>query len=82
MAENAIRATANARAIADGRNVVAAELLGLEDRVGALKPGMLADVVAVPGDPLKDIKVTQSVLFVMKDGVIYRNDRSAASPPR
>jgi imidazolonepropionase-like amidohydrolase len=52
----------------------AAELLGLQDKVGALKPGMLADVVAVPGNPLTDIKVTQSVFFVMKDGVIYRND--------
>lgn len=49
---------------------VAAELLGLADKVGALKPGMIADVVAVPGDPLKDIKVTQSVIFVMKDGVV------------
>lgn len=61
---------------------VAADLLGLADKTGALKPGMLADIVAVPGDPLKDIKVTQSVLFVMKDGEIYRNDRAAASQGR
>jgi imidazolonepropionase-like amidohydrolase len=54
----------------------AAELLGLSDKVGALKAGMLADVVAVPGNPLQDIKVTQSVVFVMKDGVVYRNDRA------
>jgi imidazolonepropionase-like amidohydrolase len=54
----------------------AAELLGLADKVGALKPGMLADVVAVPGNPIADIKVTESVFFVMKDGVIYRNDRA------
>jgi imidazolonepropionase-like amidohydrolase len=53
----------------------AAELLGLQDKIGALKPGMLADVVAVPGNPLDDIKLTQSVIFVMKDGVILRNDR-------
>jgi imidazolonepropionase-like amidohydrolase len=52
-----------------------AELLGLKDKVGALKPGMLADVVGVPGNPVTDIKVTQSVFFVMKDGIIYRNDR-------
>jgi len=52
----------------------AAALLGLAGKVGALKPGMLADVVAVPGNPLDDIKVTQQVVFVMKDGVIYRND--------
>jgi imidazolonepropionase-like amidohydrolase len=48
----------------------------MKDKVGALKPGMLADVVAVPGNPVADIKVTQQVIFVMKDGVIYRNDRA------
>jgi imidazolonepropionase-like amidohydrolase len=53
----------------------AAELLGLQDKVGSLKPGMLAHVVAVPGNPVDDIKVTQQVIFVMKEGVIYRNDR-------
>ncbi len=51
----------------------AAELLGLQDKVGALKPGMLADIVAVPGNPLTDIKATQAVLFVMKDGVVVRD---------
>lgn len=54
---------------------VAATLLGLDDKVGTLEPGKLADVVAVPGNPFTNIKVTQSVLFVMKEGVIYRNDR-------
>jgi imidazolonepropionase-like amidohydrolase len=53
----------------------AAELLGLQDKVGALKPGLFADIVAVPGNPLDDIKLTQSVIFVMKAGVIYRNER-------
>jgi len=53
-----------------------AGLLGLTDKVGALKPGMLAGVVAVPGDPVADIKTTQQVIFVMKDGIIYRNDRA------
>ena len=37
---------------------------------------MLADIVAVPGNPLQDIQVTQSVVFVMKDGVVYRNERA------
>jgi imidazolonepropionase-like amidohydrolase len=55
-----------------------AELLGLADKVGALKPGMLADVVGIPGNPLEDIKVTQQVIFVMKEGVVYRNDRGGA----
>ncbi|HEX3746638.1 MAG TPA: amidohydrolase family protein [Bryobacteraceae bacterium] len=55
-----------------------AELLGLANKIGALKPGMIADVVAVPGNPVDDIKTTQQVLFVMKDGAVYRNDRSGA----
>jgi imidazolonepropionase-like amidohydrolase len=49
-----------------------AKLLGWQDRIGALKPGYWADVIAVPGDPLDDISVLQRVSFVMKGGVIYR----------
>ena len=55
--------------------ISAADLLGLKDKVGILQPGMLADIVAVPGNPVTDIKATQSVFFVMKEGKIYRNDR-------
>ena len=55
----------------------AAELLGLADRIGTLEKGKEADVVAVPGDPLKDIHVTERVLFVMKGGKI-----SQAAAPR
>ncbi len=54
---------------------VDADLLSLRDRIGTLEPGKLADIVAVRGNPLDDIKVTQSVVFVMKQGTIYRNDR-------
>ena len=50
----------------------AADLLDMSDRVGTLEAGKLADVVAVPGDPLRDISVMQNVSFVMKDGVVYR----------
>ncbi|MBV9502256.1 MAG: amidohydrolase family protein [Acidobacteriaceae bacterium] len=57
----------------------AADLLGLQGKIGTLEAGKLADIVAVPGNPLEDIKVTQSVVFVMKEGKIYRNDRSGAS---
>ncbi|MCS6951332.1 MAG: amidohydrolase family protein [Bryobacterales bacterium] len=54
---------------------VNAELFGLADRLGTLEAGKLADIVAVPGDPTQDIRVTEKVFFVMKEGVIYRNDR-------
>jgi imidazolonepropionase-like amidohydrolase len=49
-----------------------AKLLGWEDRIGALKPGYQADIVAVPGNPLEDITALQKVSFVMKAGVVYR----------
>ncbi|MGO4880597.1 MAG: amidohydrolase family protein [Bryobacteraceae bacterium] len=49
-----------------------AKLLGWQDRIGELKPGYLADIVAVPGDPLQDIGVLQNVAFVMKGGVVYK----------
>jgi imidazolonepropionase-like amidohydrolase len=54
-----------------------AELLGVADKLGTLEAGKLADVIAVPGDPLQDIRRTEQVFFVMKEGVIYRNDRAA-----
>jgi imidazolonepropionase-like amidohydrolase len=56
---------------------VAADLLGLSDKVGTLEPGKEADIVAVPGNPLDDIKEAQSVFFVMKSGVTHRNSRQA-----
>lgn len=49
----------------------AAQALGMADRLGSLTPGKLADLVAVPGDPLADIRVMERVVFVMKDGVVY-----------
>lgn len=56
-----------------------AELLGLADKIGTLEPGKLADVVAVPGDPVENIRATEHVFFVMKEGVIYKNDRGAGA---
>jgi imidazolonepropionase-like amidohydrolase len=50
----------------------AADLLGMKDQLGSIEPGKMADVVAVDGDPLKDAKVFGKVVFVMKDGVIYK----------
>ena len=57
---------------------VDAELLGLADKIGSLEAGKSADIVAVPGNPLQDIRQTEHVLFVMKEGVVYKNDRSEA----
>ncbi len=49
-----------------------AKLLGWDGQIGELKAGYYADIIAVPGDPLKDISVTQHVAFVMKGGAIYK----------
>jgi imidazolonepropionase-like amidohydrolase len=54
---------------------IAAELLGQSAEIGHLAPGMLADIVAVSGDPLQDISVLQKVMFVMKDGTVFRHDK-------
>lgn len=55
-----------------------ADLLGLSDKIGTLESGKLADVVAVPGDPVENIRQTEHVFFVMKEGVIYKNERAAS----
>jgi imidazolonepropionase-like amidohydrolase len=52
----------------------AAEMLGWQDRVGAIEPGKFADLIAVAGDPLADITELERVRFVMKDGRVVRND--------
>jgi imidazolonepropionase-like amidohydrolase len=51
-----------------------AKLLNIADRTGTLEVSKLADVVAVPGDPTQNIRVTEHVLFVMKEGVVYKNE--------
>jgi imidazolonepropionase-like amidohydrolase len=52
----------------------AAEMLGWQDRIGAIEPGKFADLVAVAGDPLADITELERVRFVMKDGQVIKND--------
>jgi imidazolonepropionase-like amidohydrolase len=54
--------------------VNAADLMGWSDKVGSLDPGKWADVIAVPGDPLKDVTILQHVPFVMKSGIIYKDE--------
>jgi len=52
----------------------AADLMGWTDRVGTLEPGKWADLIAIDGDPLKDVKLLQHVNFVMKSGVVYKDE--------
>ena len=52
---------------------VSAKYLEIDDRLGTVEVGKLADLVAVPGDPLKDISAMQRVHFVMKDGIVHRS---------
>jgi imidazolonepropionase-like amidohydrolase len=52
---------------------LSAQALGLSTKVGTLAPGMEADIVAVAGDPLKDIAALRRVTFVMKSGTVYKN---------
>ncbi len=61
---------------------VNAEILGWSDRVGTVEKGKWADLVAVLGDPLRDITLLERVGFVMKGGVVYRDDLSRPMPPR
>jgi imidazolonepropionase-like amidohydrolase len=55
--------------------VTASELLGMQNQIGSIEVGKLADIVAVPGDPLKDITLLQKVDFVMKGGMVYKGER-------
>ena len=52
----------------------AADLMGWTDRVGSLDPGKWADLIAVPGDPLQDVRILQHIPFVMKSGIVYKDE--------
>ncbi len=51
----------------------AADLIGISDILGSIEKDKLADIIAVEGDPLKDLKLMQKIKFVMKDGIVYKN---------
>lgn len=56
---------------------LAAESLGLDKEIGALAPGMSADIIALDGDPIRDVNAVRRVVFVMRNGIVYRNDAPA-----
>jgi len=55
----------------------AAEMLGWQDKIGAIEPGKFADLVVVTGDPVTDITELEHVRFVMKNGEVVKNDFAA-----
>jgi len=61
--------------------VTAAALMGLDRMVGTIEAGKQADLVGVPGDPLRNISTTEQVRFVMKGGKVVRDDRAASGAP-
>jgi imidazolonepropionase-like amidohydrolase len=64
-------------------NSLGAEALGMADQIGSIAPGLQADIIALDGDPLKDITAVRRVVFVMKGGIVHKNvARTATSSPR
>ena len=61
-------------------NSLAAESLNMSDQIGSIAPGLQADIIAVDGDPLKDITSVRKVTFVMKGATVYKNVSRAAPP--
>jgi imidazolonepropionase-like amidohydrolase len=56
----------------------AADLMGWTDKVGSLDTGKWADIIAIQGDPLSDVRLLQHIPFVMKAGVIYKDEAQPA----
>jgi imidazolonepropionase-like amidohydrolase len=58
-----------------------AALLNWSDRIGTIEPGKFADIIAIDGDPVQDINAIEKVVFVMKDGVTFKNDLAPKTAP-
>jgi imidazolonepropionase-like amidohydrolase len=58
-----------------------AELLNWSDRIGTIEPGKFADIIAVDGNPTQDINAIEKVVFVMKDGAVFKNDLAPTTNP-
>jgi imidazolonepropionase-like amidohydrolase len=56
-----------------------AELIGVLDKIGSIRKGKLADVIAVSGDPTKDVTQLEHVLFVMKEGRVFKSPEVSAT---
>jgi imidazolonepropionase-like amidohydrolase len=54
--------------------------MGMGDQIGSIAPGLQADIIALDGDPLKDITAVRRVVFVMKGGIVYKNSARGAIP--
>ena len=61
-------------------NSLGAQALGMDDQIGSISPGLQADIIALDGDPLKDITAVRRVAFVMKGGVVYKNAAPGSIP--
>jgi imidazolonepropionase-like amidohydrolase len=61
-------------------NSLAAEAMGMGDEIGSITPGLQADIIALDGDPLKDITAVRRVVFVMKGGIVYKNSARGVIP--
>jgi imidazolonepropionase-like amidohydrolase len=61
-------------------NSLAAEATGMSDQIGSIAPGLQADIIALEGDPLNDITAVRRAVFVMKGGVVLKNDAHAQIP--
>jgi imidazolonepropionase-like amidohydrolase len=61
-------------------NSLGAEAMGLGDKIGSIAPGLQADIIALDGDPVKDITAVRRVVFVMKGGIVYKNAPRGAIP--